>query len=125
MRKQYHFRTVGDDTYVWDIHHLVKLSQNLAIEKIALTEIKELDEAYWYPDEYPTTRQIAEHFKLVKACDLNYPIILCADGRVMDGMHRVVKAYLQNLTEINAVKFLQTPIPDFINVNEDELEYDD
>lgn len=125
MRKQYHFRQVGQDTYIWDVHQLVELSQHLPIQMILLTHIKELDEAYWYPTQPPSTRQIAEHFKLVNQADLSYPIILCADGRVMDGMHRVVKAYLNNLTQIQAVRFIQTPPPNYINVDEDALVYDD
>lgn len=125
MRQQYHFRKVGEDTHIWDVHHLVELSQDLPIKTIALSAIKELDEHYWYPEKTPTTRQIAEHFKLVNAADLSYPIILCAEGRVMDGMHRIVKAYLQNLTEIQAIQFEQTPSPNFINVDEDALRYDD
>ena len=43
----------------------------------------------------------------------------------MDGMHRVAKAQLMNLSTIQAVQFQNTPEPDFININEDELDYDD
>lgn len=125
MRKQYHFRQVGQDTYIWDVHHLIGLSQNLPIQHIELSKIKELDECYWYSNQSPTTRQIAEHFRLVNEADLNYPIILCANGRVMDGMHRVVKAYLNHATQIQAVQFTQTPPANFINVAEDALAYDD
>lgn len=125
MRKQYHFRQVGQDTYIWDVHHLIELSQHLPIQNIELSKIKEFNECYWYPNQTPTTREIAEHFRLVNAADLSYPIILCADGRVMDGMHRVVKAYLNHMTQIPAVQFIQTPVPNFINVDEDALAYDD
>ena len=31
----------------------------------------------------------------IEETDLEYPIILAADGRVMDGMHRVCKALLE------------------------------
>ena len=125
MRKQCHFRKIDDDTYIWDVHRLVELSQNLAIKTVALTEIQELHEAFWFPNSYPTTQQIIEHFQLIQAADLNYPIILCKAGRVMDGMHRVAKAQLMNLSTIQVVQFQNTPEPDFININEDELDYDD
>lgn len=46
MRKQYHFRQVGDDTYIWDVHHLVKLSQNFKVQQIPVSDIQELNEAY-------------------------------------------------------------------------------
>lgn len=125
MRKQYHFREVDEDTYIWDVHGLVELSQNFKVKNILLSEIKELNEAYWFSDIHPTTQQIIEHIELINAADLSYPIILCADGRVMDGMHRVAKAKLYHQTYISAVQFEQTPEPDFINVDEADLEYDD
>ena len=125
MRKQYHFRQVGDDTYIWDVHRLVKLSQNFKIQQIPVNDIQELNEAYWFPKSVPTTQQIIEHLQLVNDADLSYPIILCADRRVMDGMHRVAKAQLLNQKMIQAVQFKETPPPDFMNINEDDLEYDE
>ena len=125
MRKQYHFRQVCEDIYIWDVHRLVKLSQNFPTIEIPLTEIRELNESYWFPDTHPTTQQIIEHIRLVQEADLSYPIILCAEGRVMDGMHRIAKASLQGQLSIQAVKFAVTPLPDFINVAEDALDYED
>ncbi|MCL6247626.1 hypothetical protein M5F00_07095 [Acinetobacter sp. ANC 4945] len=123
MRKQYHFRQVGDDTYIWDVHRLVKLSQNFKIQQIPVNDIQELNEAYWFPKSAPTTQQIIEHLQLVNAADLSYPIILCASGRVMDGMHRVAKACITTQSHILAVQFEQTPKPDFINIDADRLDY--
>lgn len=125
MRRQYHFRQVAQDTYIWDVHHLVELTKTFVIKKVTLADIRELNEAYWFPDQFPTTQQIIEHFQLVQDADLSYPIILCAEGRVMDGMHRVAKASLLKHGDILAVQFEQTPEPDFINVDEEELDYDD
>ncbi|EKU57850.1 hypothetical protein ACINWC323_0687 [Acinetobacter sp. WC-323] len=125
MRRQYHFRQVGQDTYIWDVYHLVELTKTFVIKKVTLADIRELNEAYWFPDQFPTTQQIIEHFQLVQDADLSYPIILCAEGRLMDGMHRIAKACLLKQEHILAVQFEQTPEPDFINVDEDELVYDD
>ena len=101
MRKQYHFRQVGEDTYIWDVHHLVELSQDFPIHEVLLSDIQELNEAYWFPDTHPTTQQMIEHFQLMQQADLSYPIILSADGRVMDGMHR---AAMQNYSIILRLK---------------------
>ena len=125
MRKQYHFRQVGEDAYIWDVHRLVELSHNFPIQQVLLSEIKELNEAYWFSNSHPTTQQIIEHIQLIQDADLHYPIILCVDGRVMDGMHRVAKAQLQKDTHIHAVRFEYMPEPDFINVAEDALDYDE
>jgi len=125
MRKQYHFLQVGEDTYIWDVHHLVELSQDFPIHEVLLSDIQELNEAYWFSDTHPTTQQMIEHFQLIQQADLSYPIILSADGRVMDGMHRVAKAKLLNHLTIKAVRFEITPPANFINIDEDNLDYDD
>jgi len=96
MRKQYHFRKVENDTYIWDVDRLVEITQSFQVRQVPLSDIKELDEAYWYPDAHPTTQDIIAHMQLILEADLSYPIILCVQGRLMDGMHRVGKAKIQH-----------------------------
>lgn len=62
---------------------------------------------------------------MIQDANLSYPIILCADRRVMDGMHRVAKAQLLNQKMIQAAQFKETPSSYFMNINEDDLEYDE
>ncbi len=103
MRKQYHFRKVGEDIYIWDVDQLIFQSSHFRVIQVCLDEIKELDEPYWFLNHLPNTLELIEHFKLIKEADLNYPIILCPEGRVMDGMNRLAKAQMQNLSHISAV----------------------
>jgi poly(3-hydroxybutyrate) depolymerase len=63
--------------------------------------------------------------RLIAETDLRYPIILGADGRVMDGMHRVAKAYLEGREVIDAVQLEVDPAPDFVGVDEGALPYDE
>ena len=124
MRKQYHFRPSPNGFYAWDVDRLVKLSASLPVETVPLSQISELDEPYWFTGgDRPTCRRIAEHFRLMQAADLQYPVILCADGRLMDGMHRVTKALANGQTGIAAVRFPETPEADFIDVQPDDLPY--
>ena len=127
MRKQYHTRTVGFDTHTWDVHRLVRLAKNQTSVAIPLESISELDENWWFQSErdHPTPRSLAKHMALVRDTDLQYPIILCEKGRLMDGMHRVVKAFLENKHTILAVRLAPMPEPDFINVDVEELDYPD
>lgn len=125
MRKQYHFRKVENDTYIWDVDNLVAFTQHFKVKEIPLSDIKELEEAYWYPDIHPTTQDILEHMQLIQQADLTYPIILCSQGRLMDGMHRVGKAKILGKDTISAVQFEIDPQADFINVDENYLIYDD
>ena len=62
-----------------------------------------------------------DHAKLIEKADLRFPIILSADGRVMDGMHRVAKATLMGQLTIEAVRFASDPEPDFVGYGPDEL----
>ncbi|HEY2726438.1 MAG TPA: hypothetical protein VGI61_04655, partial [Parafilimonas sp.] len=94
MRKQYYFRPSKQGFYAWDVDKLVELSHVLPVIDIELNKIKELDEQLKENGKSPTYRSIAEHMKLVQETDLKYPIILSKAGRVMDGMHRVIKAIL-------------------------------
>lgn len=125
MRKQYHFRKVENDTYIWDVDNLLAFTQHFKVKEIPLSDIKELEEAYWYPDTHPTTQDILEHMQLIQQADLTYPIILCSQGRLMDGMHRVGKAKILGKDTISAVQFEIDPQADFINVDENDLIYDD
>lgn len=125
MRKQYHFRKVENDTYIWDVDNLVAFTQHFKVKEIPLSNIQELEEAYWYPDTHPTTQDILEHMQLIQQADLTYPIILCSQGRLMDGMHRVGKAKVLGKDTISAVQFEIDPQADFINVDENDLIYDD
>lgn len=126
MRKQYHFRDSPAGLLAWDVDKLVRLTQGLHAEAVALDAIGELDEAYWYEvgDEAPTCRSIAAHMRLVSETDLAYPITLCPQGRVMDGMHRVVKALVEGRQTIQAYRLPTLPVPDYVGIDPDALPYD-
>jgi hypothetical protein len=93
-----------------------------------LADIAELDEAYWHEDrgwKKPIARDLALHAKLIYESDLAYPIILHANGRLMDGMHRVCKALILGQGRIQAVRFVKDPPADFINPDWDNFPYND
>ena len=125
MRQQYHIRQVGEDTHVWDVNRLLRLHANVPTQTVALSQVAEIQQAYWFPNTHPTTADIVEHMRLVEAADLAYPILMDAEGKLMDGMHRVAKALLAGHSHIHAQLLPQTPAPDFINVDVDSLPYDD
>jgi hypothetical protein len=100
---------------VWDVDRLIRLAHDLPVKTIPLASIHEFEEVYWFDDQYrPTCRAVVSHLQRIQAADLSIPIILSADGHVMDGMHRVAKAWLLGHTEIHAVQFSQDPEPDQI-----------
>lgn len=125
MRKQYHFRLIDNELWAWDIDRLILLTKDIEVENIPMNTIAELDEAYWYSNknEIPTCRSIADHMRLVQSADLSYPIIVCPEGKVMDGMHRVLKALLDGHHFIRAYRLAAMPAPDYVGVEPDDLPY--
>lgn len=125
MRQQYHFRHSTNGLLSWDVFRLIRLSRDLPVIEVPLSEIQELDEGFWYDlgNARPTCRNIIEHTQLINNADLAYPIILCHEGRVMDGMHRVCKAEMQGQLAIQAVRFNVYVEPDYVGMEPDELPY--
>lgn len=125
MRKQYHFKHIDTGVLIWDVDELVALSAMLPVVEVELSEIRELDENYWYQgeDSIPTCRSVCEHLRLINETDLDHPIILNADGSVMDGMHRVCKAFLLGAEKIKARKFIRMPEPKYRDRSPDDLPY--
>jgi hypothetical protein len=123
MRKQYYFRRSSQGLLAWDVDRLVLLAASLPVRAVPLTQVRELDEPMFDATEQPTWRAFVEHLQLVDEAELAYPIILAADGAVMDGRHRVAKALRLGRTSIDAVQFLIDPAPDHIGVQPDELPY--
>jgi len=126
MRKQYHFRPAERGLLAWDVDRLVKLSSGFTRIEVPLSEIRELDQPFWFSDPAnpPTCRNVALHAKLMNETDLRHPIILSQSGRVMDGMHRVCKALILGKESISAVRFDRDPDPDFVGVAAEDLPYD-
>lgn len=125
MRKQYHFRRSERGLLARDVDRLVERSANLPTIDVLLSEIRELDETFWFDHEEqePTCRRVALHAQLMNETDLSRPIVLSQDGRVTDGMHRVCKALIEGRKTIRAVRFDVEPEPDYVDVRSDELPY--
>jgi len=125
VRKQYSFRPSPQGLLAWDVDRLVELSHDLPRQRVPLVEIRELDEPVFGTDEPATWRSLVAHVRLMDEADPQYPIILAADGAVMDGMHRVARALRAGARDIEAVKFEADPSPDHIGKGPDELPYAD
>ena len=126
IRPQYHFRPSEHGLLAWNVGRLIALSKGLPVQRVALSCVAEVDENHWYAVEgqAPTCRSILEHIQLIEAADLSFPVLLDAEGRLMDGMHRVCKAIRSGDTHILAVRFPETPPPDHIGKRPEDLPYE-
>ena len=99
------------------------LTRDYAHRQVPLASIRELDQPKFGEREPLTWRSLLEHIQLIDAADLSFPIILAADGSVMDGMHRVAKAVREGHQTIDAVQFSEDPEPDYVGCQPEDLSY--
>lgn len=59
-------------------------------------------------------RKYADEFTRIKKAKLSHPIIISSDGNIVDGVHRLSKAFLQNKRTLNAYVFDKVLMKKFI-----------
>lgn len=123
MRKQYYFRLSPFGLLAWDVDRLIELTQQLPRKHVPLEDIGELDKPWTGDGEHQTWRGLIEQVRLIEAADLSFPIVLAANGEVMDGRHRIAKAALLGRSTIEAVQFDIDPPPDHIGRRPEDLQY--
>src|SRR5215468_3194597 len=91
---------------LWD------MAASLPSKKVRVSELNALDEVRWFSErmnKLPTCRAVAEHARNIYEVDFGFPIILSPSGVVLDGMHRLCKAFLEGMEEIDAVQLPTMP----------------
>jgi hypothetical protein len=114
MGGQTYSTTVGGQVHVWDVARLWSLAAELPVQERSVASLEEqLDHNCWFdPDEPPTVRRVVEHVRRIAQADFQYPIILSDTGEIMDGMHRLAKAWADGLPTVKVVLFEVNPSPD-------------
>ena len=90
----------------WSVPRLFELARGLPVMDVPLNHL-----SLYYTYEKLTLREMVMHMKAVNDADLNMPIILDEDGKLMDGRHRLMKAMLTMAETIKAVRFDENPSP--------------
>ena len=110
-----HSRTVPGGRAYFTTARLWEAARGLPVISVAIADIAEFDRDCWFGDRNtPTCRAVAEHARRIQAADLSFPVIIAADGRLMDGGHRIAKAWLMGLERVDAVRFEIDPEPDYV-----------
>ncbi|MGN6030870.1 MAG: hypothetical protein ACTHQE_04325 [Thermomicrobiales bacterium] len=110
-----HSHLVPGGRAFWNTERLWKEATGLPVQPVAIASIPEFDADCWFGTAHPPTcRAVAEHARRIQNADLDYPIIFSSDGQLMDGGHRIAKAWLDGLTHVDAVRFIRDPEPDSI-----------
>jgi len=109
-----HSRAVPGGRAFYLTERLWKLAEDLPVEGVPIDTIREFDEDCWFGGTPVTCRMVARHADRIQRADLRYPVILSADGRLMDGGQRIAKAWLSGTSTVDAVRFSIDPEPDYI-----------
>lgn len=109
-----HSRSTAQGRLVWFVERLWHLARALPVQQVPINQIAEFDQDCWFGANPATCRAVADHARRIYAANLDYPIILSAEGHLMDGGHRIAKAYLLQMPTVAAVQFVSDPEPDYI-----------
>lgn len=112
-QRETHSRVVAGLREFWWTESLWAAAEGLPVVSVPIAKIAEFDQNCWFGDRPPTCREVAEHARRIEAADLSHPVILNASGGLMDGGHRIARAWLDGRGEVNAVRFEADPPPDW------------
>jgi hypothetical protein len=106
-----HWVSLGERA--WYIETIWSAAEGLPAEEVLVAHIQEVDEDCWFRGGPATVRAVVDHTRRIVDADLTRPVILAADGQVLDGMHRIAKAILAGHDTISAQRLPEDPDPDW------------
>lgn len=106
----------GEKKYYWLVEGLIEKSVGLSVFEADVGELlAKIGSGTWFgKDEKVTIQLVLNHIDRALKADLSCPIILASDGKVMDGSHRIMGAYIKGIKTLKAVTFEIDPEPDYV-----------
>lgn len=95
---------------VWCVPNLIARAKDLVPFDLPLAAVY-IGSEVWTPEG--SVAGVASHMRRALDVDTSYPVILDAEGFIMDGWHRVLRALIDGATTIKAVRFVVTPPHDY------------
>jgi len=102
-------------TPYWTMPTIWAAAEGKPTVTVAIEDLNILDAVVWFggpKSVEPTVRRVAERARDIFNADLTYPVIMTRSGDVLDGAHRIAKAYLHGEQTISAVLIDEYPPPD-------------
>jgi len=89
----------------YQVRDLIKAMQDLEkypVEEKSVNELikKNKDEEPWIWEGHFTFGEYIEHYDRALESDLSYPVIVDNKGKLLDGNHRLLKAYIEKKDKI-------------------------
>ena len=120
-------QTFSDNQYIYSVDMMFAYlnTHKHPAKKISVNEYKDgLEQKSWGDpaagiyysalDVITHPRKYKNEYKRILKANLSYPIIISLDGFIIDGVHRLTKAYLHNKKEIKAYIFDKQLMKKFI-----------
>ncbi len=71
LHQQYHFRESEKGLLAWDVLKLIKITKDFEVIQVALSDIRELKETYWFGlGAPPIMEDIVQHAKQIFEADI-------------------------------------------------------
>ena len=102
--------------YEWLTVKLIKASEKLETTDLHINSI-DMGVQVW---DVATFYDFLEHTKRVNDTDLKYPVLQDNEGSIINGWHRIAKAWMKGETTVKARRFVEMPAHDRIIETEKE-----
>lgn len=100
-------------TQTWLVERLWRLSTGLVVEQVPVKTFDwHFDSRCWFGPDGLTVRELAELVRATMQADSSYPVILAAEGWIMDGRKRLCRALVEGRESVPVVRFEVAPEPD-------------
>ena len=106
---------VGAEEHFWRNETLWEAASSEPIEQVSLDALPWHDDGCNTLGSPPTWGALAEHCKRVWDADMNHPIICGPTGDIVDGMHRIIRTYIEGRRTIACVTLREMPPPDEVH----------
>ena len=100
----------GDRVGVWTVPRLAEMARDLVPFDLPLCCVDIGCKVYTLDG---SAKALAYHMKRCADVDMSLPVIMDEEGYIMDGWHRVIRALVEGLDTIKAVRFEKTPPADY------------
>ena len=103
---------IGLYQYTIDIEQLWVLVKDFPKKPFPLKDLEHTLDWYSWGDETLHPRNVLKQYKRIQEADLHYPIIIIRNqwgsvSHVVDGMHRIVKAFARGHEKIEAIEITE------------------
>ncbi|WP_051052593.1 ParB N-terminal domain-containing protein [Bradyrhizobium liaoningense] len=101
----------GSKILVWSVETLIAEATDLPINYRQMEDFSLEKMNFFASYEDANLKSFVEHMSRVELADVSVPLILAADGSILDGMHRLAKASKLGISKVAVVQFTVDPEP--------------